>query len=67
MSTLLSLLATGVLIALGVWLLGSIVLRVGGVVLVVGGLLSTATTGSPAMAVASILGALAWLAVSPGR
>jgi hypothetical protein len=62
MSPLLSILATGVLIALGLWLLGSTVLRVGGVALAVGGLLSTAITGSPAMAVASILGALGWLA-----
>lgn len=62
MSPLLSLLATGVLIALGLWLFGSIVLRASGVVLAVGGLVSTATTGSPAMAAASVLGALAWLA-----
>lgn len=62
MSLLLSLLATGVLIVLGFWLFGSIVLRVCGVVLAVGGLVSTATTGSPAMAAASVLGALAWLA-----
>jgi hypothetical protein len=59
---MLSLLATGILIALGCWLFGSIVLRAGGVVLAVGGLLSTAMTGSPAMAAASLLGALAWLA-----
>jgi hypothetical protein len=59
---MLSLLATGILIALGLWLFGSIVLRAGGVVLAVGGLMSTAMTGSPAMAAASILGALAWLA-----
>jgi hypothetical protein len=62
MSLLLNLLATGVLIALGLWLFGSIVLRAGGVVLAVGGLVSTATTGAPAMAAASVLGALAWLA-----
>jgi hypothetical protein len=62
MSPLLSLLATGVLIALGLWLFGSIVLRVSGLVLAVGGLLSTATTGSLAMVLATILGALAWLA-----
>jgi len=62
MSTLLSLVATGVLIVLGLWLLGSIVLRVGGAVLAVGGLVSTAATGSPAMAAVTILGALAWLA-----
>jgi hypothetical protein len=59
---MLSVLATGILIALGLWLFGSIVLRAGGVVLAVGGLISTAMTGSPAMAAASILGALAWLA-----
>jgi hypothetical protein len=58
---MLSLLATGILITLGVWLFGSIVLRAGGVVLAVGGLVSTAATGSPAMAAASVLGALAWL------
>lgn len=59
---MLSVIATGILIALGLWLFGSIVLRAGGVVLAVGGLMSTAMTGSPAMAAASILGALAWLA-----
>jgi hypothetical protein len=59
---MLSVLATGILIALGLWLFGSIVLRAGGVVLAVGGLMSTAMTGSPAMAAASLLGALAWLA-----
>jgi hypothetical protein len=59
---MLNLLATGILIALGLWQFGSIVLRAGGVVLAVGGLMSTAMTGSPAMAAASIVGALAWLA-----
>jgi hypothetical protein len=61
MTGLLSLLATGVLVALGVWLLGGIVLRVGGVLLVAGGLLSTAATGSPSAALATVLGGLAWL------
>jgi hypothetical protein len=37
MTGLLSLLATGVLVALGVWLLGGVVLRVGGVLLVAEG------------------------------
>lgn len=60
-NALLSLLATGVVIALGLWLLGSILLRASGVVLAVGGLVSTATTGSPGTAAASILGVLAWL------
>ena len=62
MSPLLSLLATGVLIALGLWLFGSAVLRLGGAVLAVGGLLSAAATGSLAMALTTILGVLAWLA-----
>jgi hypothetical protein len=62
MTGLLSLLATGVLVALGVWLLGGIVLRVGGVLLVAVGLLSTASTGSPSAALATVLGGLAWLA-----
>jgi hypothetical protein len=61
MTGLLSLLATGVLVALGVWLLGGVVLRVGGVLLVAGGLLSTAATGSPAAALLTLLGAVAWL------
>jgi hypothetical protein len=62
MSTLLSLLATGVLVALGFWMLGGIVLRVGGALVVAGGLLSTAATGSPAAALLTVLGGLAWLA-----
>jgi hypothetical protein len=62
MNVLLSIAASGVLVALGVWLLAGIALRVGGIVLAVGGLVSTAATGSPAMALAAILGGLAWLA-----
>jgi hypothetical protein len=62
MSPLLSLIATGVLIALGLWLFGSAVLRLGGAVLAVGGLFSTAVTGSLAMALAAVFGVLAWLA-----
>ena len=58
----LSLLAACILAALALWLFGSIAFRVGGVALSVGGLMSTAMTGSPAMAAASILGVLAWLA-----
>jgi hypothetical protein len=61
MTGLLSLLATGVLVALGVWLLGGVVLRVGGVLLVAVGLLSTAATGSPSAALLTLLGAVAWL------
>jgi hypothetical protein len=62
MTGLLSLLATGVLVALGVWFLGGVVLRVGGILLVAVGLLSTAATGSPSAALATVLGGLAWLA-----
>ncbi len=62
MTAALSLLASGILVALAVWLLGGFVLRVGGAVLAIGGLLSTAVTGSPAMAAATILGGVAWLA-----
>jgi hypothetical protein len=61
MTGLLSLLATGVLVVLGVWLLGGILLRVSGVLLVAGGLLSTAATGSPSAALLTLLGAVAWL------
>jgi hypothetical protein len=59
---LLSVLASGVLIALGVWLLGGAVLRLGGTLLAVGGLFATATTGSLSAALVAVLGALAWLA-----
>jgi hypothetical protein len=62
MTDLLSIAASGVLVALGLWLLAGIALRVGGMVLAVGGLVSTAATGSPAMAVATLVGGLAWLA-----
>jgi hypothetical protein len=62
MNTVLSLAATGILVALALWLLGGVLLRVGGMLFAVGGLLITATTGSHAMAVGSILGGLAWLA-----
>src|ERR1700683_1918834 len=61
MTGLLSLLATGVLVALGFWLLGGVVLRVGGVLMVAVGLLSTATSGSPTAALLTVLGAVAWL------
>jgi hypothetical protein len=61
MTGLLSLLATGVLVALGFWLLGGVLLRVGGVLLVSGGLLSTAATGSPSAALLTVLGGVAWL------
>jgi hypothetical protein len=62
MTGLLSLTASAVLVALGVWLLGGFVLRVGGAALAIGGLVITASTGSPGMAAAAIVGAVAWLA-----
>jgi hypothetical protein len=62
MSGLLSLVATGVIIALGVWLLGGVVLRIGGVLLVTVGLLSTAMTGSLSAVLVTALGCLACLA-----
>lgn len=62
MSTLLSLAATAILAALATWMAGGWVLRTAGAILAVGGLLCTAATGSPTMAVATLLGAVAWLA-----
>jgi hypothetical protein len=62
MSGLLSLAATALLVALATWVIGGWVLRTAGAILAVGGLLSTALSGSLVMAVASLLGAVAWLA-----
>jgi hypothetical protein len=50
-----------VLIGLGVWLVGSIVLRIAGVLIVLAGLIS-AVTGSIVGLVAAALGLLVWLA-----
>jgi hypothetical protein len=62
MSGLFSSVATVAIIALGVWLLGGVVLRIGGVLLVAVGLLSTAMTGSLSAVLVTVLGCLAWLA-----
>jgi hypothetical protein len=62
MSGLLTLAATGILAALATWVIGGWVLRTAGAVLTVDGLLCTAATGSPMMAVATLVGAVAWLA-----
>lgn len=62
MSGLLSLAATAILAALATWVVGGWVLRTAGATLAVGGLLCTADTGSLTMAVATLLGAAAWLA-----
>jgi hypothetical protein len=61
-SGLLSLVATAILATLAAWVIGGWVLRAVGAFLAVGGLLSTAATGSLMMAVATLLGAVAWLA-----
>jgi hypothetical protein len=62
MSELLSLAATAILAALATWVIGGWFLRTAGAILALGGLLCTATTGSPTMAVATLVGAVAWLA-----
>jgi hypothetical protein len=59
---LLSFLASGLLVALVVWRLGGLMLRVVGAMLAICGLVLTTATGSPGMAVASVLGGTAWLA-----
>lgn len=59
---LLSTFASGVLVALAVWRLGGFVLRVVGITLATCGLVLTAATGSPGMAIVSVLGGIAWLA-----
>jgi hypothetical protein len=53
-------LAVIALIAIGVWLLGSIALRLSGLLLVLAGLFGTAT-GQPAGLLVAVLGGLAWL------
>jgi hypothetical protein len=62
MSVVVILAARGLLIALGVWLFAGFVLRTCGAVLAIGGLATAALYGSPGMAIAAILGGLAWLA-----
>ncbi|MGH2903262.1 MAG: hypothetical protein ACRDK7_06730 [Solirubrobacteraceae bacterium] len=62
MSVVVILAARGVLIALAVWLFGGFVLRTGGAFFALGGLAIAALYGSPGMAIAAILGGVAWLA-----
>jgi hypothetical protein len=62
MNGLLSLAACAIIATVTVWLFGGFVLRACGALLAFGGVASTALTGSPRMAVAAILGGLAWLA-----
>lgn len=62
MNGLLSLAATAILAALAAWVIGGWVLRTAGAILAVGGLLCTAATGAPTMVLATVVGAVAWLA-----
>jgi hypothetical protein len=62
MSVIVILVARTVLIALTVWLFAGFVLRACGAVLAIGGLAAAALYGSPGMAIATILGSIAWLA-----
>jgi len=54
-------LALAVLIALALWLVGSLALRIAGVILVLAGLVGAATTSAAGLLIAA-LGALLWLA-----
>jgi len=62
MNGILSLAAAAILATLAAWVIGGWVLRTAGAFLALGGLLCTADTGSLTMAVAALLGAVAWLA-----
>jgi hypothetical protein len=64
MTTMLSSLATIVLVALCVWVLGRTLLRLAGVLLLAGGLLQTAATGSPT---AQLAARRVFLKVLPSR
>jgi hypothetical membrane protein len=61
MTAMLSFAATSILFAVGVWVLGGLVLRISGVLLIAGGLLITAATGSLGSALLAVAGVLAWL------
>jgi len=62
MTTVLSITAIGVLVALGVWMLGGLLLRITGLLLCAAGLLNTAVAGSPWTALLAVFGAVVWLA-----
>jgi hypothetical protein len=62
MNGLLGFAAAAILAALATWVIGGWALRTAGATLAVGGILGTAATGSPMMAVATLIGAVAWLA-----
>lgn len=60
MTGLIGTLAVVALIAIGVWWLGSIALRIGGLLLILAGLFGAAT-GQPAGVLVAAIGAAAWL------
>jgi hypothetical protein len=62
MTVLLSLTAWVMLGSLTVWQFGGTLLRLTGGLLGIGGLVATASTGSPSMALAALIGGMAWLA-----
>jgi len=62
MSALVRIAAWAAIIAIGLWLFGGVVLRVGGAASLTVGLLLAADTGSASAAIIAVLGALAWLA-----
>ena len=62
MTGLLSLAACVMLGSLTVWQFGGTLLRLTGGVFGIGGLVATASTGSRSMALAALIGGMAWLA-----
>jgi hypothetical protein len=62
MNALLGTTATYVLAALGLWLLGGLMLRAAGALLAIAALFQAASTGAPMTAALSILGGVTWLA-----
>ncbi len=61
MSGLVRIAAWVVVVGVGLWLFGGSLLRAGGALSLAAGLLIAASTGSPAAAVISALGGIAWL------
>lgn len=62
MSAVVGIAAWTAIVGIGLWLLGGVVLRVGGAASLTVGLLLAADTGSASAALLAVLGVLAWLA-----
>jgi len=62
MSALVRIAAWTVMIGIGIWLFGGVVLRAGGAASLTVGLLLAADTGSASAALIAVLGTLGWLA-----